>query len=264
MILVGEGANGKTVVVTVLREMLGTGNHSGVGLEAFNPVRTFPLAATIGKLANIVGEISEMDRAAEGTIKMFVSGERMTIERKHKDAFEVTPTARLTFATNILPRFTDRSDGIWRRLLLIPFNGQILDPGRQDRRLISPEFWRTSGELAGVFNWAVTGLRRLQQRGHFIEPVVCSVAKGAYKLDSNPAGQFLVETCAARTGFSVATNLLHADYKKWVEERGCKPLSAGQFAKEVKRAFPNVSLSNPLAQPSGARSRAWIGIVSNQ
>ena len=41
----------------------------------------------------------------------------MTFDKKHKDPLQVNPTARLVFATNRLPKFADRSDGIWRRFV---------------------------------------------------------------------------------------------------------------------------------------------------
>jgi|GEM_PF-1780679 len=260
MILYGEGANGKSVFMTVFREVLGKGNYSALGLESFNPVRTFPLAATIGMLANIVSEIGEWDRSAEGILKAFVTGEPMSIERKYRDPFVGLPTARLTFATNTLPRFTDRTDALWRRLMLVPCNVQILDESKQDKRLVNAEFWRTNGELPGVFNWAVEGLRRLRQRGHFFIPLECQAAKTEYQRESNPARTFLEENyCAAPNG-SMFSNAVYQQYHEWMEKSGQKPLGATQFGNEVKRAFKSATLSKyALRTPDGGRSRSWSG-----
>src|SRR5262245_60211733 len=112
--LVGEGANGKSVVLAGLHAMLGQDNVSTVPLEDFG--RRFSMAQTLGKLANVCPEVGELDKTAEGTLKAFVSGDRMTFERKCKDGFSARPTARLVLSTNNLPRFVDRSEGVWRRL----------------------------------------------------------------------------------------------------------------------------------------------------
>ena len=260
LILFGEGANGKSVFMTVFRELLGVGNYSAIGLESFNPVRTFPLATTIGMLANIVSEIGEWDKAAEGMLKGFVTGEPITIERKHRDPFVGKPTARLTFATNTLPRFSDRSDGLWRRLLLVPCTVQILDEVNQDKRMINPEFWRTNGELPGIFNRAIEGLRRLLKRGQFFVPADCQAAKTAYQKESNPARTFLEENyCAAPNGV-IFSNALYKSYHEWAEKNGQKPLGATPFAGEVKRVFKGCTLTpNPLLTPDGYRSRRWGG-----
>src|SRR5690606_28533500 len=101
------------------RLMLGNENVSAVPLQGFLSNDRFSLAATVNKLANIVTETDELRTFPTGRIKSFSVGEEFTIERKFKDAILVKPTARLTFATNSLPPFRDKSDGIWRRLLLI-------------------------------------------------------------------------------------------------------------------------------------------------
>ena len=263
-LLEGAGANGKTVICTVLREVLGPDNVSSVDLGAFDASRTFPLAVTIGKKANIVEELDEVTRAAEGTLKNWVTGKPMTIERKHKDAFSVTPTARLVFATNVLPRFVDPTDGLWRRMVLIPFREQILDESKQDKRFIDPAFWRESGELPGVFLWALGGLASLRTQGKFVEPEACRTEKATYRADSNPAATFLDECCQARDGCEIASQSLYRHYRGWAEDRGYRPLANVRFAKEVKRALPSVTLTRNARYIEGTRSRVWMGLAFHE
>src|SRR2546423_12423351 len=105
LFLVGEGANGKSVVLAGLHAMLGEDNVSTVPLEDFG--KRFATAQTLGKLVNICPEVGELDRTAEGTLKAFVGGDRMTFERKGKDAFTARPTARLVLSTNNVLRVSD-------------------------------------------------------------------------------------------------------------------------------------------------------------
>jgi len=259
----GSGANGKTVCCVVLRELVGPGNYSSVELEAFNPQRTFPLAETAGKLSNIVEELNELDKTAEGQLKKFVTGGSFTVERKHQHPFTLLPTAKLTFATNVLPRFTDRSEGIWRRLIYIPFRNTILDPEKQDRRLITSSFWQRSGELPGILNWALEGLYRLWERGYFKEPKITHEAKLAYRREMNPAAIFLDETYVA-TGTSsdeVSTASMYKAYQDFCLENGYRGVfSSRGLAEEVKRFFPKIDISpNPLYR-DGVRTRVWRGI----
>lgn len=62
LMMTGEGANGKSVVCAGIRGLLGEDNVSAVGLELFGD--KFHLAETLGKLANIVPEVGELDRIA--------------------------------------------------------------------------------------------------------------------------------------------------------------------------------------------------------
>jgi putative DNA primase/helicase len=261
VLFIGEGANGKTVVCVVLRALLGQENISAVGLEQFNPTRTFPLAAMSGKLANIVEEIGEVDKVAEGILKNFVAGGVMTIERKNQDAFETTATARLTFATNVLPRFKDRSSGLWRRMMPIPFCVQILNPAEQNRKLTDSAWWEESNELSGILNWAIQGLVRLNERGHFTEPSACRKLREEYRDEANPAATFLQENCISQPNKIISTTHLYKIYSDWMEGQNCKALGQPQFAREVKKKFPKAILSpNAKRQSDTSRSREWMGI----
>ena len=255
----GEGANGKSVACLVQRELLGEKNVSSVGLESFNPTRTFPMAATVGKLANIVEELGEIDKAAEGILKQFVGGSQMSAEEKHKTPFQFYPTARLTFATNVLPRFADRSEGLWRRLVLIPFGVRITDERKQKREYLDPKFWRY--EMPGIFNWSIQGLIRLKDRGYFLEPKACREAKAAFRRDANPAKTFLQEHYQEANVGSITGQLIYREYCEYVRGNGQQPLGAPQFGQELARVFPNAQKSeNAIRQPGGQRSHVWYGI----
>ena len=154
LILHGPGANGKSVVLAVLRAVLGADNVATVPLEHF--AQRFAMAQTLGKLANVCPEVGELDRTAEGTLKSYISGDAMFFEKKGKDGFSAAPTARLVIATNNVPRFMDRSEGIWRRLFILPMT--VRHPVRRCRAGMDKEgYWRRSGELPGVLNWALEG-----------------------------------------------------------------------------------------------------------
>lgn len=260
MLYTGEAGTGKTVACTVQAALLGPASVSAIPLEAFNPVRTFPLAALVGKRANIAEEIGECDKAAEGLLKQLVTGSPVTIERKYGDPFLLRNRARLTFATNVLPRFADRSNGIWRRMLILPFS-QVVPEEKRDRRYLDPEWWVESGELPGVFLWALEGLRRLRARGRFNEPVECRKIREDYKRDANPATTFLRDNCTQEIISSTPSPALYKAYAAHVKEQGHHALSEPLFAREVRRCFPLAEKQeNATWQPDGTRTRLWLGL----
>src|SRR5262249_2842959 len=154
-------------------------NVSHVPLEKFGG--EFNLASTLGKLSNVSSEIGEVDKVSEGTLKQFAAGDPMHFNRKGIAPIEARPSARLTFATNDTPKFRDKSQGLWRRLLLVPFTrtiaAQEVKSGRD-----APSWWQKSGELPGIFLWAVEGWRRLRERRRFTEPVTCQRAIDVHRL----------------------------------------------------------------------------------
>lgn len=257
VVFIGDGANGKSVFCCVMRELYGRDNVSAVGLEQFNPTRTFPLHAMVGKLVNIVEEIGEVDKVAEGILKNIVSGGEMTIEQKNKDPILAKSTARLTFATNVLPRFRDRSNGLWRRMVPIQFLVQILDTKKQNKNLVDGDWWISSAELPGIMNWALQGLARLMTRGHFILPESSNRLLAEYKDEANPAKLFLEENCTFTSGANVSQRVLYLKYSKWIRDQGGVPLGGTQFRKEVEKHFPKVTLSPNPKHFGRERSRAW-------
>jgi P4 family phage/plasmid primase-like protien len=135
---VGEGANGKSTLLNVLRALVGEANFSAVSLQQLGSNR-FAAASLEGKLVNISGESSdhEMAVAEMNIIKELSSGEVTQIERKQEHPFAFKNYAKLVFSANKPPRFQEHGHALKRRLLVIPFDHIIAAPdSRVEERLI--------------------------------------------------------------------------------------------------------------------------------
>lgn len=182
LILVGEGGNGKSVLCAALEAVLGgADNVSSVSLEAFG--ERFGLTPTLGRLANVVADLSELDRVAEGHLKKYTSGELMTFDRKGLSPVEARPTARPTLATNIIPRFSDRSEGLNRRAILFPCK-ETIAPHERVFGMDKPDYWRAKGELPGMLNWALGAAAAADER--LAVHGACGLRRGG---GGTPAGQ---------------------------------------------------------------------------
>jgi putative DNA primase/helicase len=246
LVLEGEGDNGKSVTLEILTHMIGEQNVSQVPLELFGA--RFQLTRSIGKLANICAEVGELSTVAEGVLKQFTGGDRMYFDRKGIAGIECYPTAKLVLATNSRPRFRDRSQGIWRRMILLPFRYTV-PPERKDRKLVS----KLKAELPGIFLWALEGLKRLRENGHFTEPAACREVLEEYRLESNPARVFLGENMTVGLGETVRCADVYANYVAWSKDSGFEALNAAQFGKEVAKQFPSVKRMRATTKDD----RAW-------
>jgi P4 family phage/plasmid primase-like protien len=261
IVLAGEGANGKSVVVAGLQALLGEDNFSSVPLEDFG--RRFAMAQTLGKLANIAAEVGELDRTAEGTLKAFISGDRMCFERKGKDAFTARPTARLLLSTNNVPRFADRSEGVWRRLRLVPFNRRVPE-GERVPGMDKPEWWLRLGEVPGMLNWALEGLRRLRANNmRFTEPAACRAALEAHRQESDPCRVFLLEHYEpAAGGEPIPSTELYKHYQEWGKENGhANLLTSHNFGRQVRRVFRLAESRTRRCGRGEKPQRFWFGLV---
>jgi P4 family phage/plasmid primase-like protien len=236
LVLEGLGGNGKTVYFAGIRAMLGRENVSSVALENFSG--RFDLSTTIGKQANICGDVGEIDAVAEGQLKQFTGGDCMTFDRKGMTPLELIPTAKLMMAWNLRPRFKDRSMGVWRRMMIVPFEREV----EESHRIVgmdSDQYWLESGEVPAILRWAIEGLDRLKTIGKFTQPEVSKQAITEYRHESNPASEFLNECLVEEPEGRIQCQWLYELYVAWCRESGHNyPLSKVQFGKEVKKSFP--------------------------
>jgi P4 family phage/plasmid primase-like protien len=255
LLCVGEGANGKTVFSEVVQALLGRENCSQVPISRFgNP---FALVGTLGKILNVTTEgVGLIEEVAETTLKSFTSGDQMTFERKYRDSVSDTPTAKVMICTNDLPRFGDKSQAIWRRILLVPFDKTVAEEQQIDT--LANDLKK---ELPGLLNWAIEGLRNLNAAGRFTMPADSKAMLEEYRRDANPARAYLLENYQpSNNGEYVGCETLYNDYKSYCNSKGYRPLADRTFGKEVHRAFPDIKRK----RPGSGNSRDWMydGITS--
>ena len=250
----GQGANGKSVALKALEAMLGRENISSVPLGLFG--ERFQLVSTIGKLANIAPEADSSDKPHIGMLKAFTAGDTITIDRKNLTSVQVVPTAKLVIAANSRPTFVDRSEGLWRRLVPVPFNITIPEE-KQDKKLTE----KLTKELPGIFNWALKGLKRLNKHGRFTESAVVKAATEEYKLECNPVRLFLIDlglqADASEEKF-VEVSDLYGSYAQWSKANGFQALNASNFGKELRKSFPKVKRTQRTVY--GRRMSVYLGV----
>lgn len=101
-----------------------------------------------------------------------ISGQdAQTIDRKHREPWTGYLSARMTIVSNELPRFTDASDALASRMLILELEHSFY--GREDTGLTDALL----AELPGILRWAIDGWDRLQQRGHFLQPATSAALR---------------------------------------------------------------------------------------
>jgi len=235
ILIAGEGQNGKTVFTTLLERMVGVENVSHIPLSMFS--HPFALAPTLGKVLNSTSESCHgLDELAETMLKSYTSGDRMSFQRKFREPVHAVPTAKIMISTNQLPQFADKSMGLWRRLLFVPFENSY--PEHRQNPNLAEEL---SEELPGIFNWAFEGLKRLERSGRFTQPAKCKQAISDYRRDVNPARAFLLDNYVAGFEYEGLPSMeVYQAYVRWCENNGYRPMNHNNFGMEVKRTLPVV------------------------
>ena len=212
-IITGAGANGKSVFLKILREIIGPANTSSVQMAQFD--NKFQRAHLQGKLLNLITELPEGGQIPDAVLKAIVSGETITCENKGLPPFELTPFCTIVAATNHLPHTRDFSEALFRRAIIIRFN-RVFSEAEQDRFL----FERIKDELPGIFFRAVKSLEDLFRYNGFVEPQESKKLKNEWRTETDQAAQFFEECCVRASGKVIESARLYELYTEWARAAG--------------------------------------------
>lgn len=178
----GQGSNGKSTILDLLKTFLGQGNYSALSLEKVTD--RFATAELENKLANIGDDVDNTTIRDSGTLKKISSGNTITVERKGERPYKITPYATHIYSANTIPRSFDKTDGFYRRWILIPFNAKF-SPDDPDYDPMIVDKITTETALSYLLNVAIRGAQRLINVGHFTEPQQVKDALEQYKADNS-------------------------------------------------------------------------------
>ncbi len=227
--LIGSGANGKSVLLFVVAELLGRKYVCAVQPSQFE--NRFQRGHLQGKLANIITEIAEGAEIADAQLKSLVSGEMTTAEHKHKDPFDFLPYAKHWFGTNHLPHTRDFSDALFRRAIILTFNNKF-EGKRRDVHLAA----KLKDELPGILNMALEGLQRLHERNAFTECISSIEIARQWRMEADQVAQFVADSCETGSGKRTGSGELYLHYLGWAIGAGVKrTLNRNNFTTRLTR-----------------------------
>ncbi|GAB6474450.1 hypothetical protein bcgnr5371_42080 [Bacillus cereus] len=231
-ILTGDGSNGKSSYLKIIRNLIGSDNASSLDLNELD--QRFKTAELFGKLANIGDDIGKGYIKESSIFKKLSTGETLNVERKGKDPFDFTNYSKLIFSANEMPRINDFSDGLGRRLQIVPFkakftpNDEDYDPFITDK-LLSDE------SMQYVLNLALKSLKRLLVEKKFTKSKAVEAELIKYQEENNPIISFVnnedVELERAVVGD------VYLQYKVYCAESGFQSVSNINFSKQVTQLF---------------------------
>jgi putative DNA primase/helicase len=230
LVLTGEGANGKSVYLTVIKALFPRGATASIAPQLWE--NRFYLAELAGVRLNAVSEMPESEMADSGPFKTVVAGEEITVARKHQHPFELLPVAGHLFACNALPSTRDLSEGFWRRFAVVAFDRTFADHEREldlAARLVAEE-------LPGIAAWVVAGAAALAARGRFVLPASSEHVKDEWQRSADQVRQFIEECTTA--GGRMNPSRAYEAYAVWTRRTGHGALTRGKFWRRLAKLLP--------------------------
>lgn len=226
--LVGASGTGKSVLINILQELAGT-SHASVDLDELNN-NSYQLADVAGKRLVTFTEPKANSVLADNHYKRLVSQDTIMARQIFGKPFRFVPICKLWGAMNELPRVVDRSDAIFNRVYIIPMN-RVMPEGQKDTKLTE----KLRGELAGIFNMALTGLKRLRRAKAFTIVGQSEQARQDYKAENDIEAAFIAECCILSPEAQVGGQVLYDAYSAWCKRNGAMAKSSVKVARDWER-----------------------------
>jgi putative DNA primase/helicase len=272
----GKGRNGKSKLISVLKEFLGVSNCANISLLDIEK-NQFILSSLHNKLVNICSEISHEALNNSGNFKSITGRDQIQADRKFKTPIQFENYAKMIFAGNELPYPKDNSSAFWQRWVLINFPFQFLPQKELDCldekdktkvKLQNPSILdnlTTPDELSGILNWALEGFKRLETNKDFSNNKSADQTKTEWMRKANSVIAFVNDHIKSDYDSCVVKSDFKKNYLMYCQAHKVKPLSD----KVIK-----IALENELGayheqkyireNDESKRLHVWSGISYNQ
>lgn len=235
-ILFGKGRNGKSIFVETIAEILGdySNNMQAKSLMVKKNDNVNTDIARLSKARFVTSsEPNEGFRFDEGLIKQITGGDKVTARFLYAEEFEYTPKFKIWVSTNHKPIIRGTDDGIWRRLVLIPFDVQIPEE-KVDKDLK----YKLLREAPAILNWMAEGAYMWMQEG-LAMPEKLKEAVQKYRNEMDTLGQFIEDCCKVDKNSSEKVSNLHQAYKTWSNDNltSTKVLGMKSFSQKMEERF---------------------------
>ena len=234
-ILTGEGANGKSTFIDMIKTMLGDENIASLDLKELGD--RFKTAELYGKLANVGDDIGDEFIANASVFKKLVTGERVSVERKGQDPFEFNNYSKFLFSANNIPRMRDKTGAVQRRLTIIPFEAKFSKEDADYRPFIKYDL-REQSAVERLILLGIEGLKRVIANNAFTKAEKVDNALKEYEEENNSIISFVNEFGVENIENEPTKNV-YAAYSEFC------------FVNGLKEAYSNISFSKQIQKRYG-------------
>lgn len=238
----GSGANGKSVLSQCISSVLGDSFFKSSQFSVFTTaVQVEAKLREFGRLRGarivVASEPKEGSRFDTGCLKEVTGGEAVVGRHLFCNSFTYTPTWKLVFMANNLPKVTETDFGTWRRIRAIPFTKQV-PIEKQDRALA---FKLISSHKEQILNWIIEGSVNYFKDGLGS----CSLVDEAteeYKKSEDIIGNWIEDNCYLESDITESPSLLWKDFENWASSQGHKStlnkMNSASLSKDlIRRGF---------------------------
>lgn len=222
--LTGNGANGKSTFIEMITKFTGD-LSSHVDIANFDDGTS--LTSLIGKLVNVADDVDALYLEKSKNLKTMASGNTVSARAIYSHPIEIKNTATLIFTANEPPTFKDKSDGIGRRLLILPFENKV-----QERIHNLDELLSTDQAKSYLLNLGLQGISRIiANKWELSKSETIMNATKKYHVDNDSVMGYINEYPDVE-GNPVAS--IYEAYEAFCDDGNLRPVSTSKFTRRLK------------------------------
>lgn len=219
----GSGANGKSKFWESISNTIGSDYAikapRGLFVQSRDKSAETMVSSLYGVRLAMDSETDEGRKLDEGLLKDLTGESIIKARFLYKERFDFRATHKLVLSTNHRPKISGTDNGIWRRLVLIPFSVTIPEEKRDP--LLSEKL---KADAEAILSWLVMGAQIWYNVGLKIPSCVSSVIN-EYKSEEDVIGQWIQEEICTSHAGKVSAKDLYTSFKNWTETRGERVIS---------------------------------------
>jgi putative DNA primase/helicase len=227
--LFGPSHTGKSLFLEILRLVLGPEFAASADMDVFvvhvGERHPTELADFHKRRVIVVFETEEDRRFNESRLKTLTGNDPINAHFMRQDGFTFTPTHKLLFSGNHLPRLRSADDAMRNRCNILPF---VHKHKENDTKL--PE--KLMPELGDILKLFVEGALEWQRIGLKPPPVVVK-ATDEYFERENRLGRWIDERCERDVNLTCYTRDIYPNYRSWAAAIGEFILSERLFSEKL-------------------------------
>lgn len=193
MVLKGEGANGKSVLLEIIKAMIGEGAYSILSLKQLQDVES--RAQLINSIANISDETPKDSLFDAEEFKKLVGGGEFEYRILYKGKGMARNKAKFLFSSNNELHISDKSAGVRRRLIVMPLEANFdVSAGPLTKEPDPFIIDKLKTELSGIFNLCISKYMDAKKRRSLTTAEASEKLTQAMFDNSNPIKLYLEDT----------------------------------------------------------------------
>ncbi|MDC3267870.1 phage/plasmid primase, P4 family [bacterium] len=251
--LYGMGNNGKSVTMNILKFILG--EYAGTMNSEILMPRSEPnlrgQAELAGKRLVVLTEPGSKQKIDSSKLKELTGNDEVVGCRVYERQFTFAPSWLFLCPTNYKPQCHETDEGVWRRILLVPFEKDITEELAKVGKKPDPDFFeKLQAEAMGIFKWLTDGSQKYFQHKDFAVPEWIKELTAEYRESQDIFKVFVDENLVKAPALSITLKDLHCLAK----ENGLPWMKRN----ELKTRIEALEGVNVIKGVSGRTKGMWV------